>query len=160
MRSINSQSKILMLLMTGLLFIGCAHDPVSRSTPEMPAPTPGKEHPEQETSQPASDLSERAQSLLQEIQNADYSGATEKFDTTMKQVLPAAKLQESWQRLIEAYGPLQSVTVIEQVKVENYDQVILALKFLQDKLEAKVAFNSNKEVSGLFFVPARPQGEP
>jgi dienelactone hydrolase len=96
-----------------------------------------------------------AKDLVGALASGDYKKATENFDRTMKNALPAGKLQEAWNSLIAQFGPFVEQAGTRKEKILLYDVIFVTCKFENAVLDAKVVFDSKKQVAGLFFVPAQ-----
>jgi hypothetical protein len=86
---------------------------------------------------------------------ADYTEAVENFDGTMKNALPAEKLQQVWNSLIAQSGPFVEQLGTRKEKILQYDVIFVTCKFERAVLDAKVVFDGNKQIAGLFFVPSQ-----
>jgi tRNA threonylcarbamoyladenosine modification (KEOPS) complex Pcc1 subunit len=106
------------------------------------------------TPQPTA-ITKAAEELVNLLANGDYEKAVENFDTTMKNALPAEKLQQVWLSLIAQAGPFVKQVGTRKEKILQYDVVFVTCKFEKTVLDAKVVFNSDKQISGLFFVPSK-----
>ena len=84
----------------------------------------------------------------------DFPAAVAQFDSTMKNVLPEAKLKETWQSLKAQAGTFQKRVGATASKLAGYDVVLVTCQFERTTLDAKVVFNSQKQIAGLFFVPS------
>lgn len=102
--------------------------------------------------QPAKRL-HMAQNLVAHLAAGRFDEAVEPFDQIMKRALPAGKLKEVWSGLITQYGPFQRVMDVRTEKIQQYEVVYVTCEFQRGKLDAKVVFTSQNEVTGLFFVP-------
>jgi dienelactone hydrolase len=96
-----------------------------------------------------------AKDLVGALASGDFKKATENFDGTMRNALPAAKLQEVWNSLITQSGPFVEQAGTRRGKILMYDVIFVTCKFERAELDAKVVFDSNKQIAGLFFVPAK-----
>jgi dienelactone hydrolase len=96
-----------------------------------------------------------AKELVNSLVSNDYKKAVENFDGTMKKVLPAEKLQEVWNSLIAQAGPFVRQVGTRRVKMLQYDIIFVTCKFERAELDAKVVFDGNKQIAGLFFVPSQ-----
>lgn len=94
-----------------------------------------------------------ARDLISSLVSGEYEEAVENFDDTMKKALPTEKLQQVWDSLIAQSGPFVEQLGIRTEKVRQYDVVFVTCKFEKAVLDAKVVFDGNKQVAGLFFVP-------
>jgi len=100
-----------------------------------------------------------AKELVGLLVKGDYKKATQNFDDTMKKALPAEKLQQVWSSIIAQVGPFKEQLGIRKEKIQRYDAVFVTCKFERALLDAKVVFNSKKQVAGLFFVPSQADVE-
>ena len=89
----------------------------------------------------------------------DFAGAVARYDDTMRAALPEAKLREVWQTLQEQAGPFQKRLQSRLVQYGPYEIALVTCQFEQAKLDAKVVFNAEGKVSGLFFIPSTAGAE-
>jgi len=80
------------------------------------------------------------------------------YDATMKGALPEPKLREAWQTLLQQAGPFQKRLGTRQEAQAGYQIVFVTCQFERATLDIKVVFNAERQVAGLFFVPATPAG--
>ncbi len=73
--------------------------------------------------------------------------------------LPPAKLQQTWKSLLTQVGAFKSQLGVRTEKVQRYDVVFVSCEFVLSPLDAKVVFNSAKQIAGLFFVPTQAKPE-
>ncbi len=100
-------------------------------------------------------LEAMAKEFVDLLVKEDYAKAVESFDETMKKALPAEKLQEAWNSLIVQFGPFAEQAGTRREKILLYDVIFVTCKFENGVLDAKVVFNGNKQIAGLFFVPSQ-----
>lgn len=96
-----------------------------------------------------------AKDLVSALASGDFKKATENFDGTMKNALPAEKLQEVWSSIIAQSGPFVEQAGIRREKILQYDVIFVTCKFERGVLDAKVVFNGKQQIAGLFFVPSQ-----
>jgi hypothetical protein len=108
---------------------------------------------EQEQKVEAPELTGAAKDFVGLLAKGDYTDAVTKFDDTMKGVMPAGELENAWQSLLGEAGPFQKIIGVEQKKQEGYDIVRVTCAFEKAELIVKVVYNSQKQVSGLWFLP-------
>jgi len=96
-----------------------------------------------------------AKDLVSSLASGDYKKAVKNFDGTMKKALPAEKLQEVWNSLIAQSGPFVEQAGTRREKILQYDVIFVTCKFENAVLDAKVVFDGNKRIAGLFFVPSQ-----
>jgi uncharacterized protein len=93
------------------------------------------------------------------LAKGDFAKATERFDSTMKGALPEAKLRQVWQSLQQQAGPFKQRVRARTEKISSYDAVFVTCHFEKADLDAKVVFDANKRIAGLFFVPSQPAAD-
>lgn len=96
-----------------------------------------------------------AKDLVESLASGDSNRAVENFDGTMKKALPAKKLQEVWNSLIANSGAFVEQRGTRREKVMRYDVIFVTCEFEKGVIDAKVVFDGNKQVAGLFFVPSK-----
>ena len=106
--------------------------------------------------QPAVDdsLIKAAKTFVDQLVKGDYEGATATFDTSMKSAAPASKLKEIWETLLIQAGAFQQQTGTHTAVQQGYQIVFVTCQFEKTLLDVKVVFNSQGQISGLFFTPA------
>jgi len=100
------------------------------------------------------DRLEKAKRFVSQMAAGEFDKAVEPFDGTMKRVPPAGKLNEIWSGLVKQFGPLRQATDTRTETVQQYTIIFVTCEFERGKLDAKVVFNTNGEIGGLFFVPS------
>jgi len=106
------------------------------------------------------DVTVSAQDFVGLLVKADFGGAVARFDATMKQALPEAKLREVWEGVQAQAGPFKEQVKTRAEKVTGYDVVLVTCQFERATLDTKVVFNTNRQVAGLFFAPTAPASFP
>ena len=101
------------------------------------------------------DLTALAKGFVELLAKEDFPSAVKDFDTTMKKAMPPEKLGEVWESLIAQVGPFQREISVRIEKAGKYDVVFVTCEFERSILDAKVVFNSAKQISGLWFVPSQ-----
>jgi uncharacterized protein len=95
-----------------------------------------------------------ARALVDLLAKEDYAAAVKNFDDTMKKVLPAGKLKEVWQGILESTGPFKKQGKVKIDRVKKYDVVYVTLHFAKASLDARVVLDADRKIAGLFFVPS------
>ena len=101
-----------------------------------------------------------AKKFIGQLVNEQFAEATRDFDDTMKNVMPAKKLQETWTTVMGQVGKLKDQGQGTQTKVDNYDVVSVTCTFERAPLDVVVSFNGDRQIAGLFFRPAKPAARP
>jgi hypothetical protein len=102
-------------------------------------------------------LETMAQDLVNLLADAQFEKATENFDATMKQALPPDQLKQIWDSLVTDVGPYQEQIGTRTEKILRYQAVFVTCRFENTPLDIKIVFDSQKQIAGLFFVPANQE---
>jgi uncharacterized protein len=94
-----------------------------------------------------------ARAFVTALVKEDFAAATKNFDATMRNAMPADKLRATWKLIIGQVGAFKEQRTARSEKLENYHLVFVTCEFEKATLEAKVVFNVDKRIAGLFFVP-------
>ncbi len=100
-------------------------------------------------------LETMAKDFVDLLVKGNYKEAVENFDSMMKKTLPLKKLQEVWNSVIAQTGPFVEQLGTRKERIGLYDVVFVTCKFEKVVFDAKVVFDSNRQISGLFFVPSK-----
>lgn len=138
----------------GCLFLALFAFCVLTGCSEQPSATPAENSG---TSTQTQDLLKRsAQQLVDDLAAGNFAAVVSHFDATMQEQLPAQTLQQVWASLGEQAG---SYVSRQQASVEQLQSGLIAVyvpcTFEHTNLEAKVVYDADGKVSGLFFQPAR-----
>ncbi len=94
-----------------------------------------------------------ARTLVEQLTAGKFAKVVEKFDLTMRVLLPASSLQTAWEATGSAYGKFQRISNARTQKVDKFQIVFVTLEFARGKLDTKVVYDDKQRVAGLFFVP-------
>jgi dienelactone hydrolase len=108
-----------------------------------------------QTDGPNKDLEKPARALVDLMAKGDFAAAVKNFDATMKKVVPAEKLKETWKGLTDQVGPFKKQGKVRFERVKKYDLVIVTLHFAKADLDTRVVFHQEKQIAGLLFLPAK-----
>jgi dienelactone hydrolase len=102
------------------------------------------------------DLETAARDFLTTVAKGEFEAATKNFDDTMKKVMPADKLEEAWKKVqaqVGGVGPFKGQAGAVTTKAGKYDAVLVTCQFEKMALVARVVFDEQRRISGLFFQP-------
>lgn len=94
-----------------------------------------------------------ARDLVNALSRGDFVAATANFDAAMVSALPAAKLAAVWGQITAQAGAFDGVDGVGITPDHGRWTVLLTCRFAKAKLAAKVVFDAEPRVAGLFFVP-------
>lgn len=100
----------------------------------------------------------RAREFVELITGEKYQEAFGRFDRVMRNAMPPGKMGEVWRSIQKSAGKFQEQVGTWTEEIGSYRIVYVTCRFEKGPLDIKVVFNSKDEVTGLFFVPARPAG--
>jgi dienelactone hydrolase len=95
-----------------------------------------------------------AKTFVDQLAKGDFAPATAIFDTTMKSAMPEATLKETWQQLLAQVGAFQQQIGTYTTEQLGYKTVFVTCRFEKADIDVQVVFNSQDQISGLFFKPA------
>lgn len=93
--------------------------------------------------------------LVDALAKGDYSAAGKNFDKVMQKELPAAKRKDLWETLVKQVGTFRERLATRTEKSGKFDVVFVMCRFERIVLDVRVVFNNDKQVTGLFFLPAK-----
>jgi dienelactone hydrolase len=103
------------------------------------------------------ELVNQAKQFVELLAKEDFASATKNFDATMTKLISAEKLRELWTALNQQVGVYQKQLATRIEKSGKYDAVLVTCEFAKMPLDAKIVFDNQKQIAGLFFVPvAKP----
>jgi hypothetical protein len=112
---------------------------------------PPKDDPKNDDLKPASEA------FIAMLAKGEYDKAVDRFDATMKGALPAEKLRAVWEGLQGQVGRFAKSTGADQTREDRYRVVFVKCEFEKAVLEAKLAYDDEGKIAGLFFLPPRPE---
>ncbi len=105
---------------------------------------------------PSADLLASGEQFVDLLVKSDFTKAVSLFDPTMQSALPAQKLKQIWQTIQQQAGPFQARLRTRKESSGGYYLVFVTCHFAQLDLDAKVVFDSQQRIAGLYFVPSPP----
>ncbi|HTV58499.1 MAG TPA: alpha/beta fold hydrolase [Verrucomicrobiae bacterium] len=124
-----------------------SHEPVN---PSASAPAP----------QAAASLDETAKQIVNEMVLGQFDRVEAQYDEKMAAALPPGKLATAWQSLVNEVGEFQSISATRTTGMGNQTVVIVVCKFERADLDARIAFDSDAKLAGLFFAPHQKEYAP
>jgi dienelactone hydrolase len=106
-------------------------------------------------SQAQDDFTTDARAFIELLVTKKFATAVEQFDTTMKDALPEAKLEETWASVLAQVGPFKQAGSARTEKRSEFTVVVVTCDFQNAVLDVSVVFDQQKRVAGLFFAPAK-----
>jgi dienelactone hydrolase len=92
-----------------------------------------------------------AQALADALVKEDFKAACKDFDDAMKKALPPEQLEKNWKVIVGRIGAYRKMSVLRAETSGKYDVVYSTFQFEKSKIDVRVVFNADKQVTGLFF---------
>lgn len=96
-----------------------------------------------------------ANKLVDLLEAGDFVGATAYFDDNMKKQLPAEKLAEAWEILVQQVGTFEKKLETQTEIQSEFEIAHVISQFQKAKVDIKVVFDKNGLISGLWFQPVK-----
>jgi uncharacterized protein len=97
----------------------------------------------------------QARSFVNALTARQFDKAETQFDSTMASVLPADKLSATWDSVLAQAGDFKAILDTRTEEVQDHHLVYVTCQFANNNLDAKVVFNAQGQVGGLWFLPAK-----
>ncbi len=95
-----------------------------------------------------------ARDFLQDLATEKYDSAVQQFDSVLKARLPAPTLEVVWKALQKQVGPFRQYKGHHTDTRSGWFIVFLTCRFEKALLDLKLVYNEDREIAGLFFLPA------
>jgi pimeloyl-ACP methyl ester carboxylesterase len=100
-----------------------------------------------------------AKAFVTLLSKGDFDKAIGHFDEAMLKALPADKLKGAWEKVAGDAGDFKKQLSSRVEKSGKYDAVIVTCEFRKKKMDARVVFDKDGKITGLFFKPPAPTGK-
>lgn len=117
--------------------------------PESPTPPAAEASPAVEVGA----LSEKAVGVVDHLVTGNFGPVVAQFDATMASAMPESLLATTMSQLEAQMGAFQRHTEVREVAEAGYDTVLVTCVFEKATLNAKVVYNAQGQIAGLFFIP-------
>ncbi len=98
-----------------------------------------------------------ANEFLLQLSKGEYEQATQHFDAQMKEVFPPDNIKKVWTSIVEQCGEFISTGAVTSSKDQGYDTKVVVCRFKNAVIDARVVFNDQQQITGLWF---RPHADP
>ncbi len=100
-----------------------------------------------------------AKTFVTLLNESEFEKAHGFFNTDVAEALPVDKLNTTWNSLIDQYGAFAGIVNISSTEEKGYETVFVTCNFSKTFIDAKIGFDNNEKIAGLFFQPIyRPPG--
>jgi uncharacterized protein len=100
-----------------------------------------------------SPLVSKATTLVDHIMAGNFGPVIAEFDATMTAAMPESLLSTTMAQLGQQVGNFKARTSTREASEAGYDVVYVTTVFEKATLNAKVVYDANGKVAGLFFQP-------
>jgi dienelactone hydrolase len=97
-----------------------------------------------------------ARRFLDFTARGEYRQAVQNFDAVMQEKMTADQLQKVWASVLKQAGDFQKLRDTRIEESGGYSIVFLICQFAKAVLDVKVVFNTEKQITGLWFAPHSP----
>ena len=99
-------------------------------------------------------INQTAEIVIEAFKQSDIKTVRAYFDETMKNSLSETKLRTTWLSVTLQYGKLKDAdTNVEAKHNRNMAVLLIPCTFERGKISMQFAFNNEKKISGLYFMP-------
>lgn len=117
--------------------------PQAQQAQQMPTPKPA-------SAEQVAKCGKIATSIAGSLKKDDFDGATQRFSSKLKEMLPASKLETGWKSLVGKYGKAESVgSTDEGQRVNDFTVVVVPMQFEKARMGAQVVCSDAGKVAGL-----------
>jgi hypothetical protein len=102
-------------------------------------------------------LATAAKGFVELLAKGDYAAGVAMFDSTMKSVMPEAKLKGAWEAVAAQVGALKSMPGVKNQRYQVYDIVVVTCECELKTFDVRVVYDAAGKIAGLFFAPPPPE---
>lgn len=110
---------------------------------------------EQNSESPAKTPEQAAKSFVDTLDQGDFAGAAKSFDAAMLKAMPADELKKTWEKLLTQAGAYKGQLGARRESSDKYEIAYVTCEFEKAKIDARVVFDKDGKITGLFFGPSR-----
>jgi len=98
-------------------------------------------------------LTARGTAVVDHLMAGEYAPVIAQFDATMTTAMPESLLATTMTQLQQQVGAFKHHTTVQETKEAGYDVALVMCVFEKASLNAKVVYNAEGQIAGLFFLP-------
>lgn len=91
--------------------------------------------------------------FVQSMVDGKFTDATAHFDSAMNAAMSADQLKQTWDGLVSQCGAFKKMGETRTAQEGGFDEVFVPCEFEKVTLDAKVVFDKDGKIGGLWFVP-------
>jgi len=102
-------------------------------------------------------IRQKTENVVKYFEQGDFEAIPLYFDETMKKGLPPSGLKMVWVQVNMAFGKFEKADIdsLKETRMDKFDVIEVPFIFPKGKLNLHLAFNCNREISGLHFLPVQ-----
>jgi fermentation-respiration switch protein FrsA (DUF1100 family) len=112
----------------------------------------------QETTDRQTRLKQAAAAFIALLDKGEFAKAIKDFDEAMLKALPPDELKKTWDTVLADAGAFKKQVGSRTETKGKYEIVFVTCAFAKMKLDARVVFDKDKRITGLFFKKTVPAG--
>jgi pimeloyl-ACP methyl ester carboxylesterase len=105
----------------------------------------------------AKSLKKTAADFVNLLDKGEFAKATTDFDAAMLKALPPGELRKTWEKVLGDAGAYKK-QVASRLETGKYEIVVVTCAFAKMKQDARVVFDKEGKITGLFFKRSLPTG--
>jgi len=94
-----------------------------------------------------------AKTFVTLLNESEFEKAHGFFNTDVAEALPVDKLNTTWNSLIDQYGAFAGIVNISSTEEKGYETVFVTCNVSKTFLDAKIVFDNDEKIAGLYFQP-------
>jgi hypothetical protein len=96
-----------------------------------------------------------AERMVDSMAKGDFASATRGFDPTMKSVMSAERLGQTWSKLTDQAGRFKARVRTREAQEAGFRAAYVTCQFEKTSLDTKVVLDGPGQIRGLWFVPTK-----
>ena len=98
---------------------------------------------------------QKTENVVKAFEQGNFDAITVYFDATMKKAVPPSGLKMAWLQTTMTCGKFEKadLTALKETRIDQYNIIEVPLFFRRENRKLRLAYNSDGEISGLFFPP-------
>ena len=100
-------------------------------------------------------IRQKTEKVVKALEKENFDAIAVYFDENMKKQLTPSLLKMAWTQTGVTCGRFEKADLdaLTEARIQNFDVIEVPLHFQKENRKLRLAFNSNGEISGMFFLP-------
>jgi len=100
-------------------------------------------------------IRQKTENVVKAFEQGNFDAITVYFDETMKKGLPPSGLRMVWTQVNMTFGKFEKADWdnYSETRVDKHDMILVPFFFAKEKLNLRLFFNDDGEISGMQFLP-------